>query len=100
MHRAVLASACRWFDDDDKQSLADLVKEERFGGRDMDRDFAANVMRSKRFKQATEDDVADFDVGIDMYDRNKGRLTQVLGAAPLALFPSRRDHWARRGVRD
>lgn len=70
-------SRARWFKDDDAANLDDLVRAERFGGRDMDRDFADNVLRNKKYKVATEEDVADWDEGIDMYDKRRGRLTEA-----------------------
>ena len=56
--------------------FAQVLRRERFGVDDMDRHYADNIVKNKKFRPATEDDVADFDEGIDMYERRRGRLTQ------------------------
>ncbi|CAG9462093.1 unnamed protein product [Pedinophyceae sp. YPF-701] len=70
----------RYFKDDDEGgNIAEMAARERLGGRDMDRDFAMNVARTKRFrvdKEMDADAEYDFDQGIEMFERRRGKETK------------------------
>ncbi|KAK9857597.1 hypothetical protein WJX84_001060, partial [Apatococcus fuscideae] len=84
----------RYFADDDKKDLDQLVREQRYGDPgDMDAAFAANVASKACYRQkATDvDDEYDVDGGLDMYEAkrkrgNKEQLAQREKAARVSDY--------------
>ncbi|KAL0044021.1 hypothetical protein WJX82_003090 [Trebouxia sp. C0006] len=70
----------RYFADDDKQQLGDLVAQQRYeGAADIDANLADNIMRKgKRFreKELDVDEEYDVDGGLDMYESRKKKGTK------------------------
>ncbi|KAA6426795.1 MAG: nucleic acid binding [Trebouxia sp. A1-2] len=70
----------RYFADDDKQQLGDLVAQQRYeGAADIDANLADNIMRKgKRFreKELAVDEEYDVDGGLDMYESRKKKGTK------------------------
>ncbi|KAL3152781.1 hypothetical protein ABBQ38_012367 [Trebouxia sp. C0009 RCD-2024] len=70
----------RYFADDDKQQLKDLVAQQRYeGATDMDANLADNILRKgKRFreKELDVDEEYDVDGGLDMYESRKKKGTK------------------------
>uniref|UniRef100_A0A7S3UCD6 Cwf19-like C-terminal domain-containing protein n=1 Tax=Picocystis salinarum TaxID=88271 RepID=A0A7S3UCD6_9CHLO len=60
----------RYFADDDQSTLNDLVREERFGGQDYDRNFARNLALKGRHRSTPHDveDEYEHDKGLELYE--------------------------------
>lgn len=60
----------RYFADDDRATLKDLVREERFGGQDYDRNYARNLALKGRHRSTPHDveDEYEHDKGLEMYE--------------------------------
>lgn len=69
----------KWFADDDKASLDDLVAQAKRKESSMDENFADYVIKAgAKYKGPTDaDDEYDHDVGIDKYDNRKSRMSRA-----------------------
>lgn len=66
----------RYYADDDRATLNDLVRQERFGGEDYDRNYARNVTTKAQYRRTPHDveDEYEHDQGLEMYEeRGKKR---------------------------
>ncbi len=68
----------RYFADDDKKTLRDLVAEQKYGGvEDYDRNLADNIARHKKYrgKELDVDDEYDHDGGLEMYENREKKMS-------------------------
>lgn len=64
----------KYFHDDDKKSLRDLVEEEKMGERDPDSVYAKNIMKNSRYRDANIREDEDFDH--ELYQSKTSRLSR------------------------